>query len=75
MQHEREDLLLEILEAFFPVFTAVHEDVVLPGVGVQVAVERDPDVILDQFAYELLHVVNCREGILNTNYYSNRQKP
>ena len=49
-----------------PVFTAVHEHVVLPGVGVQVAVESDPHALLPQLADQLLHVEHAGERFSHT---------
>ena len=41
---------------FLSIFTAIHEHVVFAGVGVQVAVEDDPHVVLDQLGNQLLDV-------------------
>ena len=47
-----------------PVLAAVHEDVELPGVRVQVAVEGDAALLL-QLADHLLDVEDRREGLLD----------
>ena len=64
VKHEGEYLLAEVLLAVLPVLAAVHEDVELPGVRVQVAVEGDAALLL-QLAYHLLDVVDRREGLLD----------
>ena len=46
MEHEGEYLLAEVLLAVLPVLAAVHEDVELPGVRVQVAVEGHAALLL-----------------------------
>ena len=47
VEEEREDLLPQILLAPLPVLAAVHEHVVLAGVGVEVAVEEDGALLQD----------------------------
>ena len=45
VEQEGEDLLTEVFLAPFPVLTSVHEHVVLPGVGMEVAVEVDGAIL------------------------------
>ena len=47
MEEEGEDLLPQILLAPLPVLAAIHEHVVLAGVGVEVAVEEDGALLQD----------------------------
>ena len=65
VKHEREDLLAEVLFAALAVLAAVHEDVELPGMRVQVAVESDAADLLLQLADHLLDVVHGRERLLD----------
>ena len=49
-----------------PVLTAVHEDVVFPGVSVQITVYGDAVVVLKKFCYQSLDVIDGREGLLDS---------
>ena len=62
MEEEREDLLPQILLAPLPVLAAVHEHVVLAGVGVEVAVEED-GALLQDLGHQLLDVEDGGEGV------------
>ena len=46
VKHEGEYLLAEVLLAVLPVLAAIHEDIELPGVRVQVTVECDATFLL-----------------------------
>ena len=64
MQHQGEDLLLQISVAVPPVLTAVHENIELPGVGVEVAVHSN-GALFHQFLDHDLGLVDGRKGLLD----------
>ena len=64
MKHQREYLLLEILVTVSPVLTAIHEDIELPGVGVEVTIHTD-GALLHQLLDHHLGLVDGREGLLD----------
>ena len=49
-------MFLQVFVTFLSIFTAIHEHVVFAGVGVQVAVEDDPHIVLNQLGNQLLDV-------------------
>ena len=64
MQHQREDLLLQIPVAVPPVLTAVHENIELPGVSVEVAVHSD-GAFFHQLLDHHLGLMDGRKGFLD----------
>ena len=54
------------MHMLLPIFTTIHKDVVFPGVGVEIAVDRDAVIILQQLRNQHLDVVDRRKGFFDS---------